>query len=493
MSQYVRNMGAMIGQSTIQRLLGMFTTIVLARVLGSANFGIYSIVVNTANSAYGLVRMGIDAAIHVHTAELHSDAETREAKGQMLGAGLILLMGAGIMGAVICLVFAQWIADVIYGQPELAHWIRLAAILVFFQCSSQFCYASLAGLHRFNEYARVMILAAFLNILSTSMASWFWNLHGALFAFIFVQVITSCLLWYYAIKVLKLESISLKFLQVKKSFRSLIRTGFPFYLSGLIAMPVFYYLQGTLGRIVGLDSLGQFRVIVSITTMISFLPVSIAAVMVSNLAREYGSDYTNFVRQTLLSIKFTWIFVLLTSAAVFTILPILISVLFGKSYGDAIAPATAALISSIFSCILGVVGNVALSRKRLYVILAYTSLQAIILLGLGLMLIPYVGLTGYFLAESFSMGSALLFVWYLSRTWRQRNGVSPCWILPMVTLSMLFVIIFCLSAWLEQSEHNLWVGLTLLISSIFFIYFFTLDTTERNQVKRRMFFLIKIK
>ena len=136
----------------------------LARVLGSANFGIYSIVVNTANSAYGLVRLGVDAAIHVHTAEHHSDAETRNAKGQMLGAGLILLSGAGIIGAMICLMFAQWIATEIYGQPELVQWIRLAAILVFFQCLSQFCYASLAGLHRFNEYAKVMILSAFLNI-----------------------------------------------------------------------------------------------------------------------------------------------------------------------------------------------------------------------------------------------------------------------------------------------------------------------------------------
>lgn len=485
MSQYLRNIGAMIGQSTIQRLLGMLTTIVLARVLGSTNFGIYSIVVNTAGSAYGFVRMGIDAAIHVHTSAHDSNVQTREAKGQMLGAGLILLMGAGVIASVSCLVFAHWIADVVYGQPKLGEWIRLAAVLVFLQCLSQFCYASLAGLHRFNEYAKVMILVALLNILSASAGSWLWGLSGAIYAYIFVQGITTYLLWHHTAIALRRDEIILRFQQLRSSFRTLINTGFPFYVSGLLAIPVYYYLQGTLGRDVGLDSLGQLRVIVSITAIITFLPTSIAAVMISHLARESGADYSNFIQKTLANIKFIWIFVLIASAATFTVLPLLIHLLFGSSYTGVITPASAALIASVLSCIIGVVNNVALSRKRLLTTLQYMLVQTIVFLAFGLFLIPHIGLTGYFLAESASMGAALTFVWYLSRAWRRQNDTSPRWILPMVMLTLIFALAFSSPTWLGHSNHNWWVGLIVLILSAGVGYFFVFDNSERDLFKLR--------
>jgi O-antigen/teichoic acid export membrane protein len=492
MSQYLRNIGAMIGQSTIQRLLGMLTTIVLARVLGSANFGIYSIVANTAGSAYGFVRLGIDAAIHVHTSAHDSNAQTREAKGRLLGAGLILLMGAGMIASMGCLVCADWISDVLYGQPNLGKWIRLAAVLVFLQCLSQFCYASLAGLHRFNEYAKVMILVAVLNILSASAASWLWGLSGAIYASIFVQGIATYLLWHHTFIALRRDEIILKFQQLGGSFRTLIHTGFPFYVSGLLALPVYYYLQGVLGRDVGLDSLGHLRVIVSITAVITFLPTSIAAVMVSHLTRESGFDYSNFVQKTLANIKFIWIFVLLASAATFSVLPILIHLLFGDSYDGAITPASAALIASVLSCLLGVVNNVALSRKRMLITLQYMLIQAIVFLVFGIFLIARIGLTGYFFAEIASMGAALIFVWYFSRAWRRQNNTSQRWILPMVMLTLIMALAFSSPTWLGHSNHNWWIGLILLMLSVGVVYFFALDSWERNLFKSKVYLTNKL-
>lgn len=488
MKQYFRNMGVMIGQSTIQRLLDMFTTIVLARVLGSANLGIYSIVVNTGNSAYGLVRMGIDAAIHVHTAEHHSDAETRNAKGQMLGAGLILLSGAGIIGAMICLMLAQWIATEIYGLPEIVQWIRLAAILVFFQCLSQFCYAGLAGFHRFKEYAKVMILSSILKVLSASIASWLWGLTGALYALLIVQGFTTYFLWRQVVTALSLDEVILRFVHFGRSVRSLISTGLPFYGAGLLAIPVSYYLQGDLGRTIGLDALGQLRVIVSITAIISFLPTSIAAVMVSHLARESGTDYASFVEKTMANLKFVWISVLFSGVATFSIMPILIDMLFGGYYAGAAVPAAVALISAVLACVLGVVSNAALSRKRLQVTFLYSFLHAATFLAIGILVIPRMGLTGYFFAEGVGIGGALVFVWFWSRKWRQRNDATPYWILPMGTLTLYAIFAFFSPVWLGHSSHNWWIGLVGLIFFAVVIYHLVLDNLEREVFKSKILF-----
>ena len=319
------------------------------------------------------------------------------------------------------------------------------------------------------------------------MASWLWSLTGALYAFLIVQGFTTYFLWRQVISALRLDEIIPRFVHFRRSVRSLISTGLPFYGAGLLAIPVSYYLQGDLGRTIGLDALGQLRVVVSITAMISFLPTSIAAVMVSHLARESGSDYASFVKKTLANMKFVWIFVLFSGVATFSIMPILIDMLFGGSYAGAIVPASAALISAVLACVLGVVSNVVLSRKRLLVTFSYSFLQAVTFLAIGLLIIPSMGLTGYFFAEGVSVGGALVFVWFWSRAWRQRNDATPNWILPMVALTLFVIFAFSSPAWLGHSSHNWWIGLAGLILSPVVVYYLVLDNLEREVFKSKIF------
>ena len=480
MSQYVRNMGAMIGQSTIQRLLGMLTTIVLARVLGSANFGIYSIVVNTAGSAYGLVRMGIDAAIHVYTAEHYLDAETREAKGQMLGAGLILLMGAGIMGAVICLVFAHWIADVIYGQPELKHWIRLAAVLVFFQCASQFVYTLLAGLHRFLEYARVMVISVAGSTVIISAASVLWGLKGALGGLIAMQAVTLLLLYRQAHVAMSHEKISIRFRKLTEKAKLLLRNGFPFYAAGLISVPVTFYLHGLITQSSGLEAMGGLRIIASITVLISFIPTAIAAVMISHFSRSSTNEYEMFVSSTLLNFKYVWLLVLIVSAAVLTFLSLIIYVLFGSSYQIFVGPASISIISSVFACLLGIVGNLSLSRKRVDFIFFYTFIQMGVFFIIAFFAVPKYGLTGYFFAELSGLICALGFVWKATSVWRKRNRVSAPWVRILFAVSAIFVVSFSFVGIFGSNIIRASVGFVCLMLVLSLGYWGVLDAVERT-------------
>lgn len=480
MSQYVRNMGAMIGQSTIQRLMGMLTTIVLARVLGSANFGIYSIVVNTASSAYGLVRLGVDAAIHVHTAEHHSDTDTRNAKGQMLGAGLVLLSMAGIFGAVICLVFAQWIAVEIYGKPGLEQWIRLAAFLVFLQSISQFVYTLLAGLHRFKDYAKVMVISVSASAVVLSISSFFGGLHGALFGLIAMQTVTLWLLYRRARAAILTEHISLQFRRFTANATHLLKTGFPFYAAGLLSVPSAYYVQGLLTQNSGLEAMGGLRVITSITTLVSFVPTAIAAVMVSHLTRSSTSDYTDFVRTTLLNVKYIWLFVLIAGAGILTFLPLLVNVLFGQTYKSYTAPASLAILSSVLACLMGVVGNISFSRKRVSFIFFYTMIQTAFFLFTALFYVPLYGLSGYFFAELFGLVSALGFIWLTTSNWRKRNLVSPPWLTRLLTISCAYTVFFILAGIFGSDVTRSVFGSISFVLLMGLGYWYVLDTEERG-------------
>src|SRR5687767_3240747 len=98
--KYLSGAGALTLQSVVQRLLGALTAIVLARGLGVNGYGLYTAAISTASSAYGLVRLGIDASLHVYTARARQTPDSDVLTGQLLGAGFIILTSAGFVAAV---------------------------------------------------------------------------------------------------------------------------------------------------------------------------------------------------------------------------------------------------------------------------------------------------------------------------------------------------------------------------------------------------------
>ena len=441
MSGYLSNILAMMGMTTITRAMGMVTTVIMARVLGSAQFGLYSIVVNTANSAYGMVSLGIDAAIHVHTAQHHDDAASRAAKGQLLGAGFLLLMLAGIAGGLGCWLGAPWIAATIYKQPELTGWLSLSGILVFIQCMTQFCWTLLAGLHRFEGYAKVMSCMSVTSTLLLSLASLYLSLAGALKALIVVQLLTILFLSRLARSAMALESIRIKYASAGISVLRLLKIGLPFYLAGLVNVPTLYYAQGLLTQTAGIESMGGLRVIGSITALVTFLPSSIAGVMVSALTKKSTSDYGAFVSAMLLNIKYIWLFSMICAAGVVAVLPMLFDLLFGDEYRGFAAPAGIAIVASVFICVLGVVGNIAFSRQKVAFILFYNLVQAAVFMVMVIALVPRHGLVGFLVAQTVSVMVALCFVWWRTKRWRKSNQVAPAWVYKLALVSFIYAII----------------------------------------------------
>lgn len=364
MSKYLQDMRSMVGLSILSRAFGMLTTIALARILGASNFGIYSIVVNTANSAYSLIRLGIDAAVHVHTAESHETNKEKEEKGILLAAGFLLLSCAGLIGGGFCLIGAPWIAETIYGDVGLAYWVRFAGVLVVIQCVSQFAYTVFAGLENFRFYSKIIVIFSGIGLIITLISSLIFDLIGAVASLLITQALIVFVLLPKCLAMLRESEIVLRIEAFGRMANKIFRTGFYFYVSGLISVPIIYYVQGILVRYCGLDSLGQLRVVVSICTIVSLVPTSISAVMISHLAKhkiEEGLKFANKIDQ---NIKLVWGFSLLLSTLLFFAFPLLVKLLFGESYMDATIPGALALCGVVLTCVLGVLNNLLLSIKR---------------------------------------------------------------------------------------------------------------------------------
>lgn len=485
-SQYTKNVGVLVGQSFVQRILGMVTTMVLARALGAASFGTYSIVANTASSAYGFVRLGVDAAIHVHTAEGHADDDARRRAGEMLAAGFLLLLLAGVVGGLGCLVLADWLAENIYGKQELAVWIRVAGIAVFLQCVSQFCYAAMVGLHRFATYARIMVASAVLNAVAITVGALLAGLNGAVAAMIGTQALTVAWLARSLKTELHIESLQLTLRNFSSRASQLLKFGVPFYAAGLIAIPVIYYLQGLVVRHAGLEALGYLRVILALSAIVSFVPTSASAAMVSMLTRTRTENKSALADMVVRNVKMVLVFALLMAAVVTIVLPWLMPVLFGQQYIAATGAAGLALLTAVLTAVTGVIGNALFSAKRVDLVFLTTLVQMSVFSIAGILLVPDYGLIGYLSAELLGYLVLLAAVWLRSFHWLRVNSVQLAWLakglIPFSLLVAYSVKRISLNGVPSILESLIGVGGVVLVciwgnAAI-------LDNVERNAIRR---------
>ncbi len=482
---YGANLRLMTVLAVLQRAGGMLTTVILARALPETSLAIYGIVAATAASLFGMLRFGADAAIHVHTAASSKNSEELDAKGQLLGQGLLLLTLAGLIGASICFVGADYVANNMFHKPRLTRWLYLASVFVLLQCLTQYCYVLLAGLHRFSEYSRWMNIVSVVSLLSISLGAIFFQLKGAIFSSVGAQLFALLGLAYLGHKAVIHDGIRLSLANYKITFFKIVHVGIPFYVVGLLAIPATYYLQAFLTSNAGLNSMSGIRIITSINSLITFVPAAISAVMISHMTQKSTNEYDEFIKISVQNIKFICVFSIISSLIIMCTLPYLIFILFGSEYMKLLQPAYVAVASAGFSVILGVIGNVSFSRKRVIFIFEFTLIQ-ISIFGISCyFFVPPYGISGYFCAEFIGSAAALAYIWVRTLPWRRRNDVAPIWVFPLGLLVGSVGIAVAISH-LAANQITITVGmfmLTLAVVTLTFKYVF--DENEVKMFKRQ--------
>lgn len=482
--QYAKNIAMLVGQSFFQRMLGMVLTVILARTLGAAGFGTYSVVMTTSNSAFGLVRLGVDAAIHVRTAEGFKTDESRRRIEQLLAAGLLLLVISGCVGAFACIAFAGPLAAMVYDKPELAVWIRVAGAAVFLYSLWQFCYATLAGLHRFAEYTLAMVGVAVLNLAAISIGALSFGVSGAVTGLISVQAISVLWLGRVLLSALRREQLWFAFRNTWSNARSLLEIGLPLYVAGLISIPAIYLLQGIVVRSAGLEELGFLRVVVAIVSIVSFAPSSAAAAMTSMFTRTRTEQQGALAYRIMQNIRVVLVFALLTATGIMVLLPWLVPLIFGTQYFAAIGPASVALLTAVLTSITTVVHTALLSSRKMMFLFIAMVLQAVVFFAVGTALIPVYGLTGYLAAELLGYLTALAFVMVVALPWLRANGVRLGWVMS-ACLPFIFMGAYAVRrvVWADTpTVQEGIVGVGAFAALLMWVSFTMLRTEERGRL-----------
>lgn len=431
LQSFARTAGLLAGLSAVQRALGMLTSVVLARGLGAVGLGLYNVVGTTWNSAYGLLKLGVDTAMHVQVAEADRSALDR---GRALGAALVVQAAACAGGVAVCLVGADALAGSVFGQPDFAPWIQVAGGFLVLQFAYQYLYSALAGMHAFRPFARVSAWTAVATLVAVTGGMWGGGLPGAVAGAASATTLGVVALTVVLRGVMRKQGITLRFDRTLPAARSLIRLGLPFYGASLLAVPVAYLLQGVVGRTEGAEGLGILRVVATLTAVISLVPASVgpAAVSAFVAARTSGA-HGAFARHAAFQLRAVWLGCLVVALAGCAVIPWVVSFVFGPDFAEAVGAARLGLLGAAALAVEGVVGQVLFSAERVRQLSVLLTVRALVFLGSGWVMIPSLGVEGYFAAELFSLGIGLaLYIW----RGRARTGMAA----PLATLLILHAV-----------------------------------------------------
>ena len=228
---------------------------------------------------------------------------------------------AGAIGTAVLIVASSLIATEALRTPSLIVQLVLVSPLVFFSVLSGFQIGALAGLDGFKSTARVLLVLTPLQIASTALAAFFYDLSGAIVA----TVLNLGIRAFVCHRLIRREARrqGVEPLSGGESFSREILFTFlvPGSLSGLTAMPALWIATVELSRTnEGFEQVAFFNAAFAIRAMLMIFPWILNSVGLAFLSNTLGSERRTYFRTLLLSsLAITFCAVVLGTLVIFVL------------------------------------------------------------------------------------------------------------------------------------------------------------------------------
>lgn len=386
-------MGAGVG-----RAFGFLSNLLLSRWLGPSALGIFNLVTTTVQTSDTLVRFGGDYALNFELGG-KQDAITTDQGFAFARAFTQLCTLATIFVSIVIGIWL-WFGNGIF--PNALNVIDRPTFSFFLllMIATEAGYASaweiLLVRRMTAQLAMKQGLFFPLRLLFAAAGALLHGIEGSMAGWSLVSVAQG--LW--------LKSILGDFWQpfhifpvLFSSLSRLIRRGFPFYASNLLASLIFYPLLIKVASASGLSEVGYLRVGQVLQQIFAFVPATLVPLLFLKLRSytTFGGQVT-VVEKPIRIIWFLLIEILLIYCAVDHYL---ISFLFGSGFASAVLPTRLLLITALFESLSQLVVQPVLAAGRMRMYGLWQNSSALLAAILGWAWIPSAGLGSYLIIRLF--------------------------------------------------------------------------------------------
>ncbi|MBL8269598.1 oligosaccharide flippase family protein [Steroidobacter sp.] len=309
--------------SVLAALLNQGATVVssllLARIVGLEQFGLYAIVLTVVMTAATIAQggAGLVAAKFI--------SEFRGAGGKRVGGILrlckFLTLGTGVCGAALMFGTATFLAVSIYGNAELSTPLKIAAIAVYFQTGVAYLQGSLQGFGAFRNLSQVGLVAGISHIVLTCAGAIWGGLLGATIGLALSSACRYAIFYYALSRVIRTHGISRDEPLTSHDWQLVWRFALPAGLSGFITVPAQSIVMAILARLPGgIELVGIYAAANQIRLIALQMPTLLNSVTVSVLNNLKGKaqhgEFRNLYTTNVLATLVTAVMVVVPLAAV---------------------------------------------------------------------------------------------------------------------------------------------------------------------------------
>ncbi|HWK24493.1 MAG TPA: flippase [Ureibacillus sp.] len=398
-TNFMRNTGWLILEQIFRMGLSLIVTSMMARYLGSQNFGLinYSL-------AYILIfttvsKLGIDSII------VNEIIKKREDTGKVLGTTICLRLLSSLLSILLILLIVKYMDPNDLTIQMLTFIQSISLLMVVFDTLDFWFQSNLQS-----KYIVISKSIAFTIVSIWRLALIFFE--KSIYYFAFATVIEGLVIsifivvFYYKFKGPRLQ---FSFLTAKE----LLCQGFYYFIAGLFIVAYTQIDKIMLGQMMGGTTVGIYTAAMTISSLWVFIPNAIiqsARPVIMTSKTENESSYLKKYKQLYCSI--IWIGIA-ASVAISVLSKPIILVIYGSQFAEAINVLIILIWSRIFS-LIGTTRAIWLTIEDLGKFqVSFVALGAVVNIVLNIMLIPHFGAIGAaiatLLAEVISTFIALLF------------------------------------------------------------------------------------
>ncbi len=399
LKKITKNAGMTFINKLIFIILGMVSSVFLARLLGPEKRGVYAMVVMLPSTLSLIFAIGIPSSNVYHVAKKKKIKEIIKFNN-LLGSILIFI---GIMfGVLIVLYFSKVLFP---GIPKKLLLFGLLSYPLFL--INSFMLSLFLGLQEISIYNRINLYQKIFSTVLIVVASYFWGIMGAIASlnltslFLFVQCKAR-------LRRLNVNIENSKDLD-KKEF---IKYGLKSYFSDIVAFLNYKVDIFFINFFLNPASTGIYVVAVSLAEKIWIVTSSVSLVTYPKLA-EISDDEIEHTNLTILTAK--WVFYLTLIIVLFLgfTSKYIINILYGVDYSQVTLPFILLLPGICLGSMSKIISNSFASLGKPEINLYMGILVLLLNVSLNIILIPKYGLIGGAIATSFSYSTVTVSKLYI--------------------------------------------------------------------------------
>jgi len=438
------DVGWVFVSSVVTLLIGFLLRVILARWLGATDLGLYQMVITIYGIGILVATFGIPVALIKYVAEYKDDQDKLT---QTVSSGLISSVIFGIVAGILMYALSGLLAN-FFHMPELAHLLRILAIVFPFTCIFETWLGLFTGLRKMKTYTVLMTLRSLLmTLLTIAFVKLGFGIEGAVFAIV-LSVFVGCIVGLFPSRAFFRPNLR-GFIENARRLVSFGGQAFGGNAVNIIANQADIVL---IGYFLTAATVGYYSVAVNLSMFLPLVPSAIQRVTFPATS-EYWSKNNREALQRMIdkSMKYSMCIMLFLGLVIGFFSEAIITAIFGEEFIYAVLPLCVLLISRVIrgGTIVPIGASLAgIGRPDLA--LKAAAISAATNVGLNILLIPRFGILGAAIATTISLLlQTIIYLVFVVKTMMVRIDVK--WYAQAMGFAVAAVVLFLIGARLINS------------------------------------------